>query len=98
MTTLHVDALEVIALSDHEWRVCDGRIDAADARRLLGYVERQGDTYELLRMSPTPGVCRHFDCLSAALEDLITPDITASRAGASGVRERRSRALMRFVG
>ncbi len=67
-------SLEVIALSDHEWRVCDGRIDASDATRLLAYVEKQGDRVELMRMTPTPGVCDYFDSLDSALAALSDRD------------------------
>lgn len=63
-------ALEVIALSDHEWRVCDAGLDAADGTRVLGYVERQDDGFELLRMAPIPGVSDHFDRFADALTAL----------------------------
>jgi hypothetical protein len=63
-----VEFLEVIALSDHEWRVCDGRLDPADATRLLGF-ELQNGTYEVLRMREA-GVSDHYDCLAAALAAL----------------------------
>jgi hypothetical protein len=61
--------LEVIALSDHEWRVCDGRVDPADATRLLGFIELENGTYEVLRMREA-GVSDHYDCLAAALAAL----------------------------
>lgn len=70
------DSLEVIALSDHEWRVCDGRIDPSDASRLLGFIELENGRYEVLRLSPSEtcdnvsGECENFDCLAAALASL----------------------------
>ena len=70
------DFLEVIALSDHVWRVCDGRIDPSDASRLIAFIELENGTYEVLRLAkseecenPT-GTCENFDCLAAALASL----------------------------
>jgi hypothetical protein len=70
------DSLEVIALSDHEWRVCDGRIDPSDASRLLGFIELENGRYEVLRLSPPEAPDggsaepQDFDCLAAALASL----------------------------
>ncbi len=70
------DFLEVIALSDHEWRVCDSRIDPSDASRLLAFIEAQDGSYELLRLGADqrsdgqPGGCQNYDCLAAALAAL----------------------------
>lgn len=63
-------SLEIVAISDHEWRVCDGRIDEADASRLLGYVEKLEDRYEVLKLVPPVDVWEDFDCLAAALAAL----------------------------
>ena len=61
--------LEVVALTGHEWRVCDGRINEGDARRILGYIEQRGGQYEVLALSPSPSVCGCFgswhECLAA---------------------------------
>jgi hypothetical protein len=70
------DFLEVIALSDHEWRVCDGRIDPSDASRLLAFIELENGAYEVLRLAQSQecenatGECENFDCLAAALASL----------------------------
>ncbi len=76
------DFLEVIALSDHEWRVCDGRIDPSDASRLLGFIELENGAYEVLRLTPAEacsnqiGECENFDCFAAALASLSeTPPV-----------------------
>ena len=61
------ERLEVIALTETEWRVCDARLHANDARRLLGYLQMQGDRVELMRMQPVPGLCDWFGCLADAL-------------------------------
>jgi hypothetical protein len=60
------ESLEVIALSDHEWRVCDGRIDPSDASRLLGFIELENGSYEVLKLRHSRG-CETFDCFAAAL-------------------------------
>jgi hypothetical protein len=71
MSILHDQFLEVIAVGDEAWRVCDGRVDPADATRVLAFVERRHNRFELLRIGAGPAVCEHFDCLDAALDDLI---------------------------
>ena len=55
----HVE-LEVVALSRSEWRVCDGRIDEGDARRILGYIERRENGYEVLALNPAHRVCGSY--------------------------------------
>ncbi|HYI34460.1 MAG TPA: hypothetical protein VEX88_13455 [Glaciibacter sp.] len=81
--------LEVIALSDHEWRVCDGRIDPSDASRLLGFIELENGAYEVLRFTPSGAGsivhedCENFDCLAAALASLseappVAPPVVSS--------------------
>ncbi|WP_162925014.1 hypothetical protein [Mycetocola zhujimingii] len=64
--------LEILAISDHEWRVCDGRFRQSDARRMLGYIGRTANVYELVRLQQGPGWER-FDTLQAALDALVEP-------------------------
>lgn len=70
MSIVHDQFLEVIAVGDEAWRVCDRRVDPADATRVLGFVEWRHDHFELLRIGDASAVCEHFDCLDAALEEL----------------------------
>jgi hypothetical protein len=63
------ESLEVIALSDHEWRVCDGHIDPSDASRLMGFIELEDGEYEVLKLRQ-PGESERFDCFAAALASL----------------------------
>ena len=70
MSILHDPFLEVIAVGAEAWRVCDGRVDPADATRILGFVERRHDHFELLRIGGASAACERFDCLDAALDDL----------------------------
>ena len=73
MTTGYNDTLEVVALSDHEWRVCDGEMEASDARRILAYIEKCDGLYEVMSMKPMPCVCGRFcsfdDALTRISED-----------------------------
>ena len=62
--------LEILAINDHEWRVCDGRFGPTDARRMLGYIGKTGDAYELLRLQGKPRVESH-ESLKGALDALL---------------------------
>ena len=69
-STMHPPAnprLEVVALSDHEWRVCDRLLDKTDPRRVLGYIEQSGEGFEVLALLPAPTPCGRFATLNAAL-------------------------------
>lgn len=63
--------LEVMELSDHEWRVCDAEIDEGDANRVLAFVEKRGWYYELTRLR-SPGERMRFSSLTATLAALGT--------------------------
>ncbi|MCP2031317.1 hypothetical protein L1277_001408 [Okibacterium sp. HSC-33S16] len=66
--------LEILAISDHEWRVCDGRFQQSDARRMLGYIDRTADVYELVRLrhrAPSMPPVERFTCLKDALDALV---------------------------
>jgi hypothetical protein len=71
MTRKQREILEVIALTDHEWRVCDGRIPQSDPTRILGYIEHCPTGFEVLALSPAPLTCGLFDCWDTALEALL---------------------------
>jgi hypothetical protein len=61
--------LEIVAISDHEWCVCDGRLRTSDARRMLGFIDKTAGTYELVRLQPWLQFER-FSTLDDALEAL----------------------------
>ncbi len=63
--------LEVVALTDHEWRVCDGRVDEGDARRILGYIAEECGRFEVLALNPAPVPCGTFDGLEQSLQALV---------------------------
>jgi hypothetical protein len=58
--------LEVRRISDHEWRVGDGRVDELSADKILGFIQQRGDTFEVFRMGAR-GSDLVFDAWSAAL-------------------------------
>ncbi|MFC0678142.1 hypothetical protein ACFFGH_09850 [Lysobacter korlensis] len=92
-STVHPPAnprLEVVALSDHEWRVCDRVLDKADPRRVLGYIERSGEGFEVLALLPAPTPCGRFAGWNAALsvisalalrDGLVAPGFAGGAAG-----------------
>lgn len=58
--------LEVRRISDHEWRVGDGRLDEVSADKILGFIQQRGDTFEVFRMG-VRGSDLVFDAWSSAL-------------------------------
>jgi hypothetical protein len=67
--------LEVIALSDREWRVCDHRLPPSDGRRLLGVIEESPDGYEVLALTPRPVNFGPFPQWDAAIRALRTVNL-----------------------
>ncbi|HEY8591213.1 MAG TPA: hypothetical protein VIL55_16820 [Naasia sp.] len=63
--------IEVVALTSHEWRICDGTIDERDARRVLGYIEERPDSYEVLALCPAPRVQGEYSSWDDALKALL---------------------------
>jgi len=53
------------ALSPREWRVTNGRVDAADPSGLIGFIEQVEDGFEVLRLG-SPLDRSHFPSLAAA--------------------------------
>jgi len=66
MITEYAAELEVVPLSDHEWRVCDREVDTRDARRLIAYIEKRDADYEVMWIT-SPHMCARFLSLDAAL-------------------------------
>lgn len=62
--------LEVVPLSEHQWRVCDHRFPATDGRRLLGVIEDSGDGFEVLVLTPRPVTIGPFQQWDAAISAL----------------------------
>jgi hypothetical protein len=43
--------LEIMELSDNEWRICDAAMDENDATRVLGFLEQRAGYFELTSMN-----------------------------------------------
>ncbi|WP_348787676.1 hypothetical protein [Leifsonia sp. NPDC080035] len=59
--------LEIVALSEHSWRVSDSRRSPADADGMLAYVERDAHGVEVMLLRPGRVETVRTDCLAAAL-------------------------------
>lgn len=64
--------IEVVALTGHEWRICDGTIEQHDARRVLGYIEERPDCFEVLVLCPAPHQHGAYSSWDDALAALLT--------------------------
>jgi len=60
------EQVDLTPLSDTMWRVCDGRFEDG-ALRIIGYVQRVGDAYEMMWMRPRLGVVRRYGSLEETL-------------------------------
>ena len=67
-----VEDLEVRNLSDHEWRVGDGRCHERSPAKVLGYIERCGSAFEVLNLKE-PRRLFIFDRFEAAVASLAAP-------------------------
>ncbi|RFA08873.1 hypothetical protein B7R54_06260 [Subtercola boreus] len=59
--------IRISILSDHEWRICDRRIPDTNAESVLGYIEKTGSFYEVMKLS-TPRNLFYFTDLEHAVE------------------------------
>ena len=59
-------------LSSSEWRVADGRIPGNDLRGLLGFVQRSGDLFEVVRMGQ-PFIRSYCSSLEEAAQQFLRP-------------------------
>jgi hypothetical protein len=59
-------------LSSTEWRVADGRIPANDLRGLLGFVQRSGELFEVVRMGQ-PFIRHYCSSLEEAAQQFLRP-------------------------
>jgi len=59
--------VELNPLSTTSWRVCDDRFDAADVRRVIGYLQSLDGEYEMLWMRPRPGAVYRYPTMEAAV-------------------------------
>ena len=61
--TTSLSPLEVTAVNEHSWRVCDERLDESDAMRVLAFIERRRGAFRITWLVGGRGwaVCRDFD-------------------------------------
>jgi hypothetical protein len=59
-------------LSSSEWRVADGRIPGNDLRGLLGFVQRSGELFEVVRMGQ-PFIRSYCSTLEEAAQQFLRP-------------------------
>ncbi len=64
-TPARLTDVALVALSPSEWRVTNSRIDDGDPSGLIGFIERTGDGYEVLRLG-SPLDRSRFPTLDAA--------------------------------
>jgi hypothetical protein len=63
---LRLEDLRVTALSEHGWRITDGRLSMLDQFRVLAFIERREDAFEVMQFGAGIEWC---DC--ASLDDAV---------------------------
>ena len=61
------DNLEVVALTDSSWRICDKRFPPNDAQGLLAYMERVDGHIAVTLLKPPPVTFANASTFAAAL-------------------------------
>ena len=61
----HVSDVALTALSGNEWRVTNRQVESGDPSALIGFIERSGEEFVVLRLG-TPLDRSHFPTLDAA--------------------------------
>ena len=61
-----VAELQVSRISDGEWRVADGRLSDASPSKVLGFIQRRGDAFDVLHIA-MPDRDLRFDDWNSAL-------------------------------
>jgi len=64
--------VELTPISLTNWRVCDDRFDAADVRRVVGYLQGMDGEFEMLWMRPRPGAVYRYRTMEAAVAAIAT--------------------------
>lgn len=64
--------VEVLAISETEWRIRDNRLPAADATSLIGFIGLMGTAFEVTRLVE-PLSRSYFASFGEALEFLAMP-------------------------
>ena len=78
-----VEDLELTPVTAHGWRVTDGRLPLRDPHRLLAFVERRGDVFEVMQLGA--GFEWHeFESLEAAIMFVCATGPRYARARSQG--------------
>lgn len=67
MTNPIHDNIDLVALADTTWRVCDTRFGRGDPRWIVGYLRQENGAFELMWMRPRPGISRWFPTIDHAV-------------------------------
>jgi hypothetical protein len=59
--------VELTPLSERTWRVCDDRLGDREMQRVIGYLHRVDDEFEMLWIRPRPGAVYRYPTLEAAV-------------------------------
>jgi hypothetical protein len=62
-----VEELQVSSISDHEWRVADGRLSDQSPGKVLGFIQRKGASFEVLDLG-APDRDIFFDTWMASVQ------------------------------
>jgi hypothetical protein len=77
------DDVDLAPVTSHGWRVTDRRLPVHDPLRLLGYIERRGDVFEVMQLG-AGFEWNEFPSLVAAVEYLCRTGAGVARARLSG--------------
>jgi hypothetical protein len=60
------EPVEIVCVCEGEWYLCDARIPASDSKRLISYVEQEGDEFDVLWLPSL--AMQHVESLEEAVE------------------------------
>ena len=69
--------IRISILSDHEWRICDRRIPDTNAECVLGYIEKTGPFFEVMKLV-APRNLLYFVDLEHAVESFSSDVVPVS--------------------
>ncbi len=64
--------VDLTPIDETTWRVCDDRLEAADRRRIVGYLRLVDGEYEMLWMRPWPGPTYRYPTMETAVAAVST--------------------------
>ena len=69
--------IEVRQISDHEWRVGDGRVDEKSAEKILGFIQSRDNRFEVFSMNAPESdlIFERWDAALASFAAGILPKV-----------------------